>query len=200
MTEVTPEVTEVPVVPGRRDWRLPGDAAWWLFAGAEFATLCLFFVVYAVMRKDAPAEFEAGQALLDPRLGLANAIVLITSGFAVACGVSSLSVNPRASSRWYALAAVLGLVFVGIKGVEYADKLGAGLSLSSSSFWFFYYFLTGFHFLHVLLGIGFLLWVARGLARGPVGEELRVQARSCGVFWHMLDLVWIVLFPLVYLL
>ncbi|MDF1798917.1 MAG: cytochrome c oxidase subunit 3 [Planctomycetota bacterium] len=184
----------------QRDWRLPGDGAWWVFAGAEFATLCMFFVVYAVMRMDAPLEFDVGQARLDPRFGLVNALVLITSGFAVARGVASLPVDPRASSRWYALAAVLGLIFVGIKGVEYADKLGAGLNLSSSSFWFFYYFLTGFHFLHVLLGIGFLVWVSWRLARGPGGEELHVQARSCGVFWHMLDLVWILLFPLVYLL
>jgi len=182
----------------RRDWSLPGDAAWWMFAGAEFVTLCLFFLAFAVKRADDPVAFEAARQLLDPRYGLVNALILITSGYAVALGVGRLEVAPRTSSRWLLVAAALGLAFVAVKGVEYGDKLGEGLTLSSGTFWFFYYFLTGFHFLHVLLGIGFLVWVARRLPDG--GETAAVQARSAGVFWHMLDLVWILLFPLVYLL
>ena len=186
--------------PVGRDWALPGDAAWWMFAGAEFSTLCIFFVVFAVMRRDAAAEYEAARELLDPRFGLVNTLVLITSGYAAALGVVRLERAPRASARWFLAAAGLGLAFVAIKAVEYADKLGDGLTLSSGTFWFFYYFLTGFHFLHVLLGLGFLVWVARRLVRPDAGPEVVVQARSCAVFWHMLDLVWIVLFPLVYLL
>ena len=188
----------------KRDWNLPGDAAWWMFLTAEFVTLCMFFGVYAFMRRGNLAEFQAAQALLDPRFALVNSLVLITSGYCVARGVKLLASkqpsNTKPASKWVLLAAVLGLVFIAIKGTEYAGKYEAGLTLSSGTFWFFYYFLTGFHFLHVLLGIGFLLWIAQGAKAKASAPEFVVQAESCAAFWHMLDLVWILLFPLLYLL
>jgi len=189
----------------RRDLRLVGDTAWWVFLTAEFLTLCLFFIVFAVMRRDHLEEFRAAQKLLSPHLALVNSLVLITSGYAVARGVAAMrgvarSTSARRAATWIFVAAALGLVFVAIKGSEYADKLGAGLTLSSGHFWFFYYFLTGFHFLHVLLGIGFLSWVGSRLLLEPHRPGLLTQAESCAAFWHMLDLVWILLFPLLYLL
>ena len=191
-------------VCSKRDWSLPGDAAWWMFLTAEFLTLCMFFGVYAYMRRGSLVEFQDAQALLDPRFALVNSLVLITSGYCVARGVRALAqgrlVSAGPAAKWVLLAALLGIAFTCIKGTEYAGKYEAGLTLSSGTFWFFYYFLTGFHFLHVLLGIGFLLWVAYGV-RAKVGQnEFLVQAESCAAFWHMLDLVWIVLFPLLYLL
>jgi len=187
----------------RGKWSLPGDAAWWMFLTAEFATLCIFFVVFAFMRHANPEEFKAAQALLDPRLALANSLILMTSGYCMARSLHSLREAEEqgfTARRWILLAALLGLVFVGIKSAEYATKLELGLSFSSGTFWFFYYFLTGFHFLHVLLGIGFLVWIAVRLGRTSQDPGLQVQAESCGAFWHMLDLVWIILFPLLYLL
>ena len=198
-------VDGVPSAGRRREWRLVGDGAWWVFLTAEFLTLCLFFVVFAVMRRDHLEEFRAAQELLSPHLALINSLVLITSGYAVARGVAAMrganrSTSSRHAAIWIFVAAALGLVFVVIKGSEYADKLGAGLTLSSGTFWFFYYFLTGFHFLHVLLGIGFLSWVGSRLVAEPHRPGLLTQAESCAAFWHMLDLVWILLFPLLYLL
>lgn len=198
-------VDGVPSAGRRREWRLVGDGAWWVFLTAEFLTLCLFFVVFAVMRRDHLEEFRAAQELLSPHLALINSLVLITSGYAVARGVAAMrganrSTSSRHAAIWIFVAAALGLVFVAIKGGEYADKLGAGLTLSSGTFWFFYYFLTGFHFLHVLLGIGFLSWVGSRLVAEPHRPGLLTQAESCAAFWHMLDLVWILLFPLLYLL
>ena len=184
-----------------RDWQLPGDGAWWIFLTAEFMTLCLFFVVFGFARHANLQEFEAAQQLLDPRFALANSLVLITSGYAAARAIAALrrsAVKPALT--WILIAAALGCVFVGIKGTEYSHKMAQGLNLSSGDFWFFYYFLTGFHFLHVLLGIGFLLWIAVQLLWKPTRPGLLVQAESCAAFWHMLDLVWIVLFPLLYLL
>ena len=227
-------VDGVPSAGRRREWRLVGDGAWWVFLTAEFLTLCLFFVVFAVMRRDDLEEFQTAQKLLEPHLALINSLVLITSGYAVARGVAAMrnaglvapaqvlggtdstlvdeaasqeralgtkgSSAGRQAAIWIFVAAALGLVFVAIKGGEYADKLGAGLTLSSGTFWFFYYFLTGFHFLHVLLGIGFLSWVGSRLVAEPHRPGLLTQAESCAAFWHMLDLVWILLFPLLYLL
>ena len=197
------QTTTHPTRP-KRDWNLPGDAAWWIFLTAEFLTLCMFFGVFAFMRRSRIGEFQDAQALLDPRFALANSLVLITSGYFAARGVKSLSSRrpePAASgAKWILLAALFGVVFVCIKGTEYAGKYEAGLTLSSGTFWFFYYFLTGFHFLHVLLGIGFLIWVAYSAKSRSSEPEFVVQAESCAAFWHMLDLVWILLFPLLYLL
>jgi nitric oxide reductase NorE protein len=184
-------------------WSLPGDTAWWMFLTAEFGTLCIFFVVFACMRHASPKEFKAAQDLLDARLALANSLILMTSGYCMARSLHSLRNTGNSNSvarRWILLAALLGMIFVGIKSAEYATKLELGLSFSSGTFWFFYYFLTGFHFLHVLLGIGFLLWIAARIDQPLQTAELQVQAESCGAFWHMLDLVWIILFPLLYLL
>ncbi len=185
----------------RRDWQLAGDGAWWIFLTAEFMTLCLFFVVFAFARRANLEEFQAAQQVLDPRYALVNSLVLITSGFAAARAIASLRCSATKNAvGWIVTAALLGCVFVGIKGVEYSHKLELGYNLSSGDFWFFYYFLTGFHFLHVLLGIGFLAWVAVQLMLRPSRPGLHVQAESCAAFWHMLDLVWIILFPLLYLL
>lgn len=193
-----------PATPAPRSkWSLPGDGAWWMFLTAEFGTLCIFFVVFAFMRNASPEEFKAAQELLDPRLALVNSLILMTSGYCMARALHSLrhqAQDSPAPTRWILLAALLGFVFIGIKSTEYASKLELGLSFSSGTFWFFYYFLTGFHFLHVLLGLGFLLWIGHHLHHGPRTPELQVQAESCGAFWHMLDLVWIILFPLLYLL
>ncbi|MCA9001380.1 MAG: cytochrome c oxidase subunit 3 [Planctomycetes bacterium] len=163
----------------------------------------MFFVVFAYMRQAEFSDFRAAQALLDPRLALANSLILMTSGYCMAMGLFSMrkgSTGSKRAAAWVLMATLLGIVFVIIKSTEYAQKFDLGLTLSSGTFWFFYFFLTGFHFLHVLLGIGFLLWLAKRLARGPLTPELQVQAESCGAFWHMLDLVWILLFPLLYLL
>lgn len=190
---------------------LPGDGAWWIFVTAEFGTLCIFFVACALAWRDDPAGFRAAQQGLDARVGVVNALVLISSGYLAARGVHAAArARFDTASRWLVAAALLGVVFVAIKGVEYHAKLTAGIHLSTHTFWFFYFFLTGFHFLHVLFGIGFLAvvaWQARRLgARGgsaaagsPTPTQVRTGIESGAVFWHMLDLVWVILLPLLYL-
>jgi nitric oxide reductase NorE protein len=187
---------------------LPGDAAWWVFVTAEFTTLSMFFVACAFAWRDDPIGFGAAQAGLDPAVGFANALILISSGYGAARGVRAAQRGSfGTAARWLFVAALLGLCFVAIKGIEYHDKLSAGIHLSTHTFWFFYFFLTGFHFLHVLFGLGFLgvmAWQARNLGRAagaaqPRAAEVRTGIESAAVFWHMLDLVWVILLPLLYL-
>ncbi|MCP4092197.1 MAG: cytochrome c oxidase subunit 3 family protein [Planctomycetes bacterium] len=186
---------------------LPGDAAWWMFLTAEFLTLGIFFVAYAFSRAGNVEAFQASQAELHPQLAFANTLILITSGFFAARGVLAMQAGKAAAcSKWYALSVILGVAFLVIKTVEYADRLGAGVTLSTSTFYFFYFFLTGFHYLHVILGVGFLSWMAAKTYRQSLMKEdpevatkNLANVESCAAFWHMLDLVWIVLFPLLYL-
>lgn len=179
---------------------LPGDAAWWMFLTAEFLTLGIFFVAFAFSRQADVEAFEQGKAMLDANVGFLNTLILITSGFFAARGVASIEHREGAKARlWLIAAALLGVVFLVIKTWEYVGKFELGINLSTSTYFFFYFFLTGFHYLHVVLGVGFLGVMAwRCGSQGPTDANLRNVA-SCAAFWHMLDLVWVVLFPLLYL-
>lgn len=179
---------------------LPGDAAWWMFLGAEFVTLCIFFVLYAIMRANNLEAFQQSQAQLNPTPAFINALILITSGYFAARGVHAMqSQQNRQCSRWFSAAAILGIAFLIIKSWEYWLKLEQGIFLSTSTFYFFYFFLTGFHYLHVWLGVGFLILMAVRTRKSSHPATHR-NVESCAAFWHMLDLVWVVLFPLLYLL
>jgi nitric oxide reductase NorE protein len=86
-----------------------------------------------------------------------------------------------------------------IKLNEYADVFAAGTTLSTNTFWFFYLFVTGLHFLHVLAGVGFLLPTAYHAWKGAYGPNASLSVEAVAVFWHLVDLIWIFLFPLFYL-
>ena len=183
-------------------WRpLPGDAAWWMFLTAEFATICIFCVTFAVMRAADPVGFAASQAHLDPTLAFTNTLILITSGWCAARGVLAIKGGrAKATSYWYGAALLLGVVFLFIKTSEYSAKSAEGISLGTDTFFFFYYFLTGFHYLHVMLGVVFLGYIIVKTSRGAIDEATVHNTESSAAFCHMLDLVWVILFPLLYLL
>jgi nitric oxide reductase NorE protein len=96
-------------------------------------------------------------------------------------------------------AALSGGVFMGIKLQEYGGVFAAGISLSTSTFWFYYLFVTGLHFLHVLAGVAFLAPTALRARRGEYGSSRTATVEAVAVFWHLVDLIWILLFPLFYL-
>lgn len=179
---------------------LPGDAAWWMFLTAEFLTLGIFFVAFGFSRQGNLEVYEQGKAMLNPDVGFLNTLVLITSGYFAARGVGTIEKNESAKTqRWLTLAAVLGVVFLAIKTWEYVGKFEAGINLSTSTYFFFYFFLTGFHYLHVVLGVGFLSVMAWRCGRQGATEANARNVASSAAFWHMLDLVWVILFPLLYL-
>jgi len=179
---------------------LSGGSVIWLFVAIELLTFGLFFVGFAAARRSDPALFAAGQAQLHPVLGAINTCVLLSGGWLAARGVlANRCGEPRTTAAYLAGAALTGLVFMAIKLHEYAGVFEAGVTLSTSTFWFFYLFLTGFHFLHVLAGVGFLVPTAWRAARGAYGPSDRSTVEAVAVFWHLVDLIWIFLFPLLYL-
>ncbi|WP_448207848.1 cytochrome c oxidase subunit 3 family protein [Azospirillum sp. sgz302134] len=172
---------------------LPGHPMMWILILSELAVFAVAFIGFAVARLFDPAGFAAGQAHLNPTLGGLNTIVLVTSGFLAAAGVASARDGARLRARGlFVGAAAIGLFFLVIKGIEYSATLGAGFTLDSGNFYTLYYLLTGFHALHVVMGIIVLVIVA---FHDDV-ENLETGA----AFWHMIDLVWIVLYPLLYVL
>lgn len=171
---------------------LPGDPMIWVLIFSELVAFGLFLGAFVIARMVHPAVFAAGQAALDSHLAGLNTIVLVTSGWAAARGTKSARAGERRTSRWWLVAAMaLGGLFVAIKLVEYGEEIGRGIGLETSTFFTLYFLLTGFHLLHVCLGIVILVVVC------PRAEATSVETGTA--FWHMVDLVWIVMFPILYL-
>lgn len=171
---------------------LPGDPMMWVLVFSELAAFGLFLGAFIVTHAVNSAIFASGQAALDVSLAGYNTIVLVTSGWAAAKGAASARAGEsRRARRWLLLAMALGGAFVAIKLVEYAQEIGGGAGLETSVFFTLYFLLTGFHLLHVCLGIVILAVVCRR------ADPVHVETGT--VFWHMVDLVWIVMFPVVYL-
>jgi nitric oxide reductase NorE protein len=164
----------------------------WVLISSELAVFGLLLGAFAVARAVNPAVFAAGQELLDPPLAAVNTLVLVTSGWAAARGALAARRHAVSECRlWLTLAIGLGGAFVAIKLAEYTNEIAAGAGLETSTFFTLYFLLTGFHLLHVVLGMVMLAVVLRGAK--PIAVE------TVTAFWHMVDLVWVAMFPIVYL-
>ena len=181
--------------------RLPGDKDVWIFIIAELMMFGAFFVAYIVNRAGETALFNASQQSLDRKLGIINTVFLVTSSWVVALGVRAARENRLASvPRFLALAIALGIAFMVVKFVEYSAKFEAGITMTTNTFYMFYFCLTMIHFLHVIAGtvILIVLWTN---ARGGAYHSHATKGLEAGAsYWHMVDLLWIFLFSLLYLL
>lgn len=179
----------------------PGDLAIWFFILAELAAFGAFFVAYAFTRMRHVELFNEYQAHLDVQAGLINTLTLITSSYCVVRAVACIrSGASRRCAQWLLAAIVLGLAFVVVKLAEYAVHLDAGVTLSTNSFYMFYLSLTFFHFMHVLLGMVILSVIAIKAWQGGYTTTDYVGVETGASYWHMVDLVWLILFPLVYVM
>lgn len=181
--------------------RLAGDLAVWLIIAAELLTFGLLFLSYAFARSLDVALFNASQLNLDLNAGAINTVLLITGSWCVARAVRAVRVDKcQAGGRWLLAALLCGSGFVALKTQEFAGKIEAGIDLSTNTFYMFYILLTAFHFFHVIFAMVFLaiLWVKN--RQGGYGSHDYHAMETGAAFWHMVDLLWIVLFPLVYVM
>lgn len=179
------------------DWgplsALPGNPLMWVLILSEMLVFSAFFILFAWQRAAEYALFDESQQLLDPLVGGMNTIVLLSSGLFAALAVGAIAANDRRRCRRFlALTMVLGAMFCLIKLLEYVDKFNAGLALETNTFFSFYFLLTGFHLAHVVFGLGLLALVCWRTSRENV--------ETVTAFWHMVDLIWVMLYPLLYLL
>jgi nitric oxide reductase NorE protein len=179
----------------------PGDLAIWIFILAELSVFAVFFAAYAFTRMNNPDLFNTYQASLDRGAALINTLALITSSYFVVRAVAAIRVGESLQcARWLWLAILMGLVFLGVKGFEYAHHFGQGITLSTNRFYMFYLSLTFFHFMHVILGLVILLAVALKARKGGYDEREHTGVETGASYWHMVDLLWLILFPLVYVM
>ncbi|MCP5087571.1 MAG: cytochrome c oxidase subunit 3 family protein [Rhodobacteraceae bacterium] len=170
---------------------LPGELMIWVLIVSELLVFGAGLLAFLGVRATDPAGFAADQDSLNRVAGAINTIVLVSSGYFAARAAQAAD-GPAGTTRgWLGAAAALGLVFLAVKWIEYAEKASKDIGIESSDFFTFYYLLTGFHAMHVVAG----LVIFAGLAIRPSRNALRAGV----AFWHMVDLVWVLLFPVIYL-
>jgi nitric oxide reductase NorE protein len=179
----------------------PGDLAIWVFILAELLVFAIFFAAYAFARMNHVDLFNEYQATLDRDAALINTLTLLTSSYFVMRGVVAVRAgdNPLCA-RWLLAAVGMGGLFLVVKATEYAHHFAAGINLRTNEFYMFYLSLTFFHFMHVILGMVILAAVALKARRGAYSAEEHHGVESGASYWHMVDLVWLILFPLVYVM
>ena len=179
----------------------PGDLAIWFFILAELLVFGVFFLSYAWTRQAHSELFNTYQLTLDRRAGFINTLVLLTSSYCVVRAVAAVrSDQLQACVRWLIAAIALGGVFLIVKITEYQHHFAHGISLSTNTFYMFYLSLTFFHFMHVIMGMVILAAVALKANRGGYSATQYVGVETGASYWHMVDMVWLILFPLVYVM
>lgn len=179
----------------------PGDLAIWIFILAELLVFAVFFAAYAFARVDNVEMFNEHQATLNREAALINTVALLTSSyFVVRAVVDAREGLNDLCARWLWAAIAMGGLFLVVKMYEYAHHIGEGINLSTNTFYMFYLSLTFFHFMHVILGMVILAAVAVKAAKGGYSADDHTGVETGASYWHMVDLVWLILFPLVYVM
>ncbi|MFD3191508.1 cytochrome c oxidase subunit 3 [Sedimentitalea sp. HM32M-2] len=172
---------------------LPGDLMMWVLIISELLVFGAGLAAFLAVRASDPDGFAQAQDALNRTGAGLNTVILVTSGFFAALAVPWREAGRRMQVRLALIAAaLLGVLFLIIKGAEFAQKAALGIGWDTHAFFTFYYLLTGFHAAHVVAGVLILLLVA--WRDDPRNIEVGAS------FWHMVDLVWVLLFPVIYLL
>lgn len=180
--------------------RLPGVEGVWFFVFADMVVFAIMFGCFMVDRHKAPALFEASRQALSQTHGGINTLLLLTSSMLVVLAIDALKHGrPRWASRCFALALLCGLAFMGSKAYEYAVKFDAGISMLTNPFFMYYFIMTGLHLVHVTAG-NIVLAVLCRKSRDPSAADANLAVYEAGgTYWHMVDLLWVCIFPLFYL-
>ena len=186
----------------------------WVFLLTEILFFGGLFVVYTIYRSWYPAAFASASHHLDVPLGTINTAVLIGSSLTMALAVHSAQLNSRRGIVVFiVLTMLLGSVFLGIKAVEYSHKFhehlvpGANfefpepaLAPPAQIYFSLYFTMTGLHALHMVVGMGLMIWMLIWAKKGILGNGYYSPVEIVGLYWHFVDIVWIFLFPLLYLI
>jgi len=178
---------------------LPGDAGVWLFIAADTFMFALFFSSFMYERTKNVALFNASQQALNPTIGALNTVLLLTGSWFVVIAVEAAKKRlQKTVVACLGMAVACGAAFGTIKILEYRGKIVHGITMLTNDFYMYYFALTGLHFVHLVIGI-VVLTVLLNMARTGIAGEYQRYLESGASYWHMVDLLWIMLFPLLYL-
>ncbi len=176
----------------------PGGILMWILIFLELVTFGIALVFLVLNSKENPELFYQSRLALNTTFGALNTIFLLTSGFFMATTVHQFKQNNSVKAALFLKITMLGgFLFLILKSVEYYLKINAGYTLGYNSFFTFYWLLTGFHVIHVLVGLVILLFMYNGIRKETTVLE---DVEASAAFWHMCDLIWLLLFPILYLI
>lgn len=175
-----------------------GELGIWIVIFGDLAMFGLFFCVYAWYYRQDPLLFSQGQALLDRTIGLTNTLLLLTSSLFVALATHAVREPGRRFAHWFIGAIACGVGFVALKTLEWSAKFSNGLSLTTNDFFMYFFTLSGIHLAHVVIGLIVLAWMLRHCQRVVSGRNI-AMLESGAIFWHLVDVLWVMLFALLYL-
>jgi nitric oxide reductase NorE protein len=193
---------DAPDAPAAPRWHVPGEPGIWVVVLGDMLVFALLFVVELVSRAHDPGAAAASQARLDPGLGAVNTLLLLVSSLLVVGAVRALRTTGaarRLAPPLLVAAMGCGVAFSAIKIVEYSGEVASGATPMTNDFFLYYFLLTGFHWFHLLLGLGVLAVLTIAARRPSLSARGMGYVEGGACFWHMVDLLWIVLYPLLYL-
>ncbi|MCZ4282944.1 cytochrome c oxidase subunit 3 family protein [Kiloniella laminariae] len=171
---------------------LPGNPMMWILIISELMVFGLLLAGYSITFINEPDLFRESQAQLSRLIGGLNTLILITSGlFAALANEASKENRHTLMQRYLLVTACFGILFLLLKFYEYTDKAALGISIETNSFYTLFYLMTGFHAAHVIFGLAILGLVSRYSSRENI--------QTACAFWHMVDLIWLILYPVLYL-
>ena len=180
--------------------KVPGEVGIWIFILGDMAFFAILFTVYVLDRGKQVDLYDASQASLNKHLGAINTMFLLISSLFVVLTVNAMRATQRQLAQRFLIAAYLcGIAFLVVKVFEYHEQVAAHHTPSVNSFYLFYFVLTGLHLFHLVLGL-VVLTVLFSMARKDILSKNQwafFEGGAC--FWHMVDLLWLVLFPLLFL-
>lgn len=185
----------------RPEKRIPGEAGVWIFLFGDMGIFLVFFITFLVERSADQQLYTRSSQELGLGVGVTNTLVLLASSLAVVIALAAARRADRSLAvPAFGVAMGCGAVFVVLKAFEYTHLAAAGHGPDSDAFFTWYFVLTGLHLLHVLIGLGVLVLLimrARRIGESNGNQLTVLESGSC--FWHLVDLLWMVIFPLLYL-
>jgi nitric oxide reductase NorE protein len=178
---------------------VPGEASMWFFVIGDLLIFAVYFVGYMYFRGQNHQLFLASQARLNVDIGAINTVVLLTSSLFVALGTTAARAgNVAVGLRGFWIALAFGAAFPLLKMFEWIPEITAGLTPGTNLFFMFYYVMTGLHLCHVALGLVIMCFVIRNLKTSTAPKISFIETGA--TYWHMVDVLWLVLFALLYLM
>ena len=177
----------------------PGGILMWIIIFLELITFGMALLAFVYCGSENATVFHESRMELNTVFGTVNTIFLLTIGFFMANAVHLFKEKEvKKSSLYFKLAMLGGFLFLALKSVEYYHKIESGISLDTNMFYTFYWLLTGFHLIHVIMGLVILAWTNYGMTKKNSDTAIE-DVEACAAFWHMCDLIWLLLFPVIYL-
>ena len=176
----------------------PGGILMWIIIFLELITFGMALVAFVYYGAQEPELFHQSKLQLNPTIGAVNTVFLLTSGLFIANAVHFYKQgNIQKTNLFFKLAMLGGFLFLLLKSFEYYTKIKHGITLDTNTFFTFYWMLTGFHIIHVFIGLIILFITNRSISKNTAEIE---DVEASATFWHMCDIIWLLLFPMLYLI